>query len=184
MSLNLEQKKAVVADLAAVAGAAQSAIAADYRGLSVGDMTELRRTARGNGVYLRVVRNTLARRALEQTDFACMCDALSGPLLFAFSDEDPAAPARILTEFRKSHNKLEVKLVALNGKLLAPEAVESLAKLPTPRRGNQHTDGFDESAHWPACTYACRTACKARSNDCSSTRSKTICLILTIFIRS
>ena len=131
MSLNLEQKKAVVADLAAVAGAAQSAIAADYRGLSVGDMTELRRTARGNGVYLRVVRNTLARRALEQTDFACMCDALSGPLLFAFSDEDPAAPARILTEFRKSHNKLEVKLVALNGKLLAPEAVESLAKLPT-----------------------------------------------------
>ena len=131
MSLNLEQKKAVVAELAEIAGAAQSAIAADYSGLSVDDMTELRSTARSSGVYLRVVRNTLARRALEQTEFACMCDEMTGPLLFAFANEDPAAPARLFTDFRKSHDKLQVKLVALSGKLLAPEAVESLARLPT-----------------------------------------------------
>ena len=80
MSLNLEQKKAVVADLAEVAGAAQSAIAADYSGLSVGDMTELRATARSNGVYLRVVRNTLARRALEQTSRSAQRQRWAGPL--------------------------------------------------------------------------------------------------------
>jgi large subunit ribosomal protein L10 len=131
VSLGLEEKKEIVAELTAVADSAQSVIAADYTGISVSEMTELRREARNNGVHLRVVRNTLVRRALEQTQFACMADSLAGPLLFAFSEEDPAAGARVLRDFQKATKKLTVKLVALNGKLLEPDAIEALAMLPT-----------------------------------------------------
>ncbi len=129
--LTLEDKKAIVADVAQRAQAAHAAIAAEYRGLSVADMTALRSKAREAGVYLRVVKNTLARRALADTEFDCMRESLSGPLLLAFSGEEPAAPARVLTEFAKEHEQLVIKVVALRGKLLAPEDAERLAKMPT-----------------------------------------------------
>lgn len=129
--LTLEEKKAIVAEVGDVAKTAHSAIAAEYRGLSVEDMTNLRREARNAGVYLRIVKNTLARRALEDTGYACMNDALVGPLILAFSTDDPASGARVLTDFAKQHDKLVVKVVALDGKLLAPGDVHSLAKMPT-----------------------------------------------------
>jgi len=131
MALNLNDKKAIVAEVAEVASGAFSAIAAEYAGLSVGQMTELRLKARESGVYLRVVKNTLARRALEGTDFECMNDALTGPLVLAFSQEDPGAAARVIKDFAKENAKLEVKLVSIGGKLLAAGDIERLAKMPT-----------------------------------------------------
>jgi large subunit ribosomal protein L10 len=131
MGLNLEQKQAIVADLAEVASKAHSGIAAEYAGLSVAAMTSLRKEARSQGVYLRVVRNTLARRALENTDFACMRDGLVGPLVLAFSLDEPGAGARILSQFAKTNDRLSVKLVALGGKLLPPTSLDAVANLPT-----------------------------------------------------
>ncbi|MFO1419240.1 MAG: 50S ribosomal protein L10 [Methylotetracoccus sp.] len=131
MALRLDDKKAVVAEVAAVAAKAHSAVAAEYRGLSVSDLTTLRKTARESGVYLRVVKNTLARRAVEGTSFACMQDGLVGPLLLAFSMEDPGAAARLIGDFAKTHDKLAVKLVAVGGKQYGASELEKLAKLPT-----------------------------------------------------
>ena len=131
MALNLEQKKAVVAEVAEVAAVAHSAIAAEYIGISVEAMTALRVKARDNNVYLRVVKNTLARRALEGTDFECMNDALVGPLVLAFSQEDPGAAARVISEFAKGNDKLVVKLVSIGGKLLAAGDIKRLADMPT-----------------------------------------------------
>lgn len=131
MALNLEQKKAIVAEVAEVASKAYSAVAAEYRGLSVDNLTLLRREARANGVYLRVIKNTLARRAVEGTDFACMQEGLTGPLILAFSMEDPGAAARVIKDFVKGHERLVVKLVSVSGKLLGPGDLETLAKLPT-----------------------------------------------------
>ncbi|MCW8949208.1 MAG: 50S ribosomal protein L10, partial [Sedimenticola sp.] len=128
---NLEQKKAVVAEVAEVASTAYSAIAAEYRGLSVDEMTELRAKARDAGVYIRVVKNSLARRAIEDTDFACMKDELTGPLVMAFSQEDPGAAARVIKDFAKDHSKLVVKVVSIGGKLLAVSDLEALSKMPT-----------------------------------------------------
>ncbi len=131
MPLNLEQKKAVVAEIAEVAGSAYSAIAAEYSGLTVGEMTELRAKARESGVFIRVVKNTLARRAFEGTDFACMAEGLTGQLVLAFSQEDPGSAARVIKDFSKEHDKLVVKLVSIGGKLLAASDVDTLAKMPT-----------------------------------------------------
>lgn len=131
MPLNLEEKKAVVAEVAEVAGSAYSAIAAEYSGLTVGEMTELRAKARESGVYLRVVKNKLARRAFEGTDFACMADGLVGQLVLAFSQEDPGSAARVMKDFSKEHDKLVVKLVSIGGKLLAASDIDTLAKMPT-----------------------------------------------------
>lgn len=131
MALNREQKEAIVAEVAEVAGSAYSAIAAEYRGLTVSQMTQLRREARTNGVYLRVVKNTLAKRAMEGTDFECMQDELTGPLVLAFSQEDPGAAARVIKDFAKGNDKLVVKIVSIGGKLLGPGDIEALAKMPT-----------------------------------------------------
>jgi large subunit ribosomal protein L10 len=131
MALNLNDKKAIVAEVAEIAATAHSAIAAQYAGLSVGQMTELRKTARESGVYLRVVKNTLARRAVEGTSFECMADALVGPLVLAFSQEDPGAAARVIKEFSKANAKLEVKVVSIGGKLLAAGDIDRLASMPT-----------------------------------------------------
>ncbi|WP_260295829.1 50S ribosomal protein L10 [Sedimenticola hydrogenitrophicus] len=131
MPLNLEQKKAVVAEVAEVASAAYSAIAAEYRGLTVGEMTELRAKAREAGVYVRVIKNSLARRAVENTDFECMKEELTGPLVIAFSQEDPGAAARVIKDFAKDHSKLVVKVVSIGGKLLAVSDLEALSKMPT-----------------------------------------------------
>ncbi len=134
MPLNFEQKKAVVAEIAEVAGSAYSVVAAEYIGLTVGEMTDLRVKAREAGVYLRVVKNTLARRAVADTDFACMQEEMTGPLVFAFSQEDPGSAARVINDFAKEHDKLVVKMASIGGKLLAASEVETLAKmLPTIR---------------------------------------------------
>jgi large subunit ribosomal protein L10 len=129
--LNLEQKKAVVAEVAEVASGALSAIAAEYHGLTVEEMTDLRAKAREAGVYLRVVKNTLARRAVEDTEFACMQEGMVGPLVLAFSQADPGSAARVIKDFAKEHKALEVKLVSIGGKLLQPSDIEALAKMPT-----------------------------------------------------
>ncbi len=117
MALALDDKKAVVEEVAAIAAEAHSAVAAEYRGLTVTEMTELRRMARDSGVYLRVVKNTLARRAFEGTEFACMNDDLKGPLVLAFSLEDPGSSARLVRDFAKEHDKLSARLVAVGGQL-------------------------------------------------------------------
>ena len=131
MSLNLEAKKAIVEEVAEIAGNSPSAVAAEYRGLSVSDMTELRQSARDAGIYLRVVRNTLARRALEDTNFDCMREGLVGQLILAFAKDEPGAAAKVVRDFAKKNDKLVVKLVALEGKLLQPSDIDALASLPS-----------------------------------------------------
>lgn len=129
--LNLEQKKEIVAEVAGVAASAQSVIAAEYRGLTVDEMTSLRKEARNSGVYLRVVKNTLAKRAVDGTDFDCLKDALVGPLVLLFSEEDPASGARIVRDFSKQSDKLVVKALVLSGKMLEPSELKRLADMPT-----------------------------------------------------
>jgi len=131
MALTLEEKKAVVAEVAEVAKGAYSAVAAEYRGLTVEEMTGLRVKARQDNVYLRVIKNTLARRALEDTDFACMSDRLTGPLVLAFSREDPGAAARVTKDFAKEHDKFMVTMLSVGGQLLEPSEIDRLAMLPT-----------------------------------------------------
>ena len=131
MSLTLEQKKVVVAEVAEVASNAHSAVAAEYRGLTVGEMTNLRSKARSEGVYIRIVKNTLAKRAVEGTDFECMKEGFIGPLILAFSQEDPGSAARVLKDFGKEHNKLVVKLVSVGGQLLDASDLDRLASMPT-----------------------------------------------------
>ena len=131
MALRLEDKKALVAEVAQVAASAHSAVAAEYRGLTVSEMTELRKQARESGVYLRVVKNTLARRAVEGTDFECMQEGLQGPLVLAFSQEDPGAAARVIKAFAKDHEKLVARLVSIGGAVLPSSDLERLASLPT-----------------------------------------------------
>jgi large subunit ribosomal protein L10 len=131
VALNLEGKKAVVAEVAEVASSAYSAVAAEYHGLSVSEMTELRVAARKENVYLRVVRNTLAKRAVEDTEFACMQEGMTGPLVYGFSQEDPGAVARVMGDFAKENDKLEIKMVSLGGQLYPASEIERLAKMPT-----------------------------------------------------
>jgi large subunit ribosomal protein L10 len=131
MALNLEQKKAVVAEVSQVASSALAAVAAEYRGLTVTQMTELRVKAREDGVVLKVAKNTLVRRAVEGTEFECMMDALTGPLLFAFSMNDPGAAARLVKDYAKDHDKLIARLVAVGGQLFDGSELDRLSKLPT-----------------------------------------------------
>lgn len=131
MALRLDDKIAVVAEVSAVAAKAHSAVAAEYRGMSVSQLTSLRKTARESGVYVRVVKNTLARKAVEGTEFECMQEGLVGPLILAFSLEDPGAAARVISDFTKQTDKLVVKLVAVGGKQYGAAEIERLSKLPT-----------------------------------------------------
>ncbi len=131
MALRLEQKQQVVAEVHELASQAHSAIAAEYSGLSVAAMTDLRSKARTAGVHVRVIKNTLARRAFEGTDFACMHDALVGPLVLVFSTEDPGAGARIVKDFAKTNDRLVTRAVAFAGNLMAPTELDRLASLPT-----------------------------------------------------
>jgi len=131
MALNLEQKKAVVAEVAEVASKALAAVAAEYRGLTVEEMTELRVKAREGGVFVKVAKNTLVRRAVEGTDYECMQEALTGPLLLAFSMDDPGAAARLVKDYSKDHDKLIARLVAVGGQLYDASELERLSKLPT-----------------------------------------------------
>lgn len=131
MALKLEDKKVIVSELAVVARSAHSAIAAEYRGLTVAQLTSLRQKARASGVYVRVVKNTLARRAVTGTDFECMQGSLVGPLVLAFSLEDPGAVARLFKDFVKTNDKLQVKVVSFGGQLLTAGDLDRLAAMPT-----------------------------------------------------
>jgi len=129
MALNLSQKQVVVAELADVASKAHSLVASEYAGITVGQMTLMRKKARETGVYLRVVKNTLASRAIAGTDYECVQDSLVGPLLYAFSTEEPGAAGRLIKEFAKGNDKLQPKVVSMGGKLL--DNLDVLATLPT-----------------------------------------------------
>ncbi len=131
MALNLEDKKAIVAEVSQAATGALSAVIADYRGLTVSQMTELRKQARAQGVYLKVVRNTLARIAVRGTEFECLHDALVGPTILALSIEDPGAAARLFKEYAKTNDKLEVKALAVGGIAYGAADIDRLASLPT-----------------------------------------------------
>lgn len=135
MALNLEGKKAVVEEVSKYAAKAHSAVAAEYRGLTVSELTEFRKTARETGVYVRVVKNTLAKRAVAGTEFECMQDGLVGPLLIAFSMEDPGCAARLINDFAKTHDKLVTKVVAIGGQSFGPSELARLARLPTRDQG-------------------------------------------------
>lgn len=131
MGVSLEQKKRMVQEVADVAGEAHSALAAEYRGLNAGDMDRLRVQARESGVYIRVVKNTLAKRAVEGTDFECMKDGFEGPLLLAFSQQDPGSAARVLKDFSKGHDRLVVKMLSVGGQVYPGSEIDRLATLPT-----------------------------------------------------
>ena len=135
MALNLDSKKVVVEEVAAHAAKAHSAVAAEYRGLTVTELTELRKTARETGVYLRVVKNTLARRAVAGTEFESMQERLVGPLLLAFSMEEPGSAGRLISDFAKTHDKLIAKIVTINGQSFDGSELPRLARLPTRNEG-------------------------------------------------
>ncbi len=131
MVLKLEDKKAIVAELTELATNAISAVAADYRGLTVSELTELRSNARKAKVTMRVYRNTLARRAVEGTHMACLIESLVGPIVLFFAHEEPGAAARLIRDFVKSHENLEVRALALDGQLLGPDQLKAVASLPS-----------------------------------------------------
>ena len=131
MALNLSQKQEVVAELADVVAKAHSLVAAEYAGTTVSQMTAMRKKARETGVYLRVVKNTLASRAVAGTEFEVVKDSLVGPLLYAFSTEEPGAAGRLIKEFAKGNDKLQAKVVAVGGQQYPASHVEVLASLPT-----------------------------------------------------
>lgn len=131
MTLTLAAKKVVVEEVSKVASSAVSAVVANYRGLTVNQMTELRAKARAAKVYIRVVPNNLTRRAFEKTDFACLSDHLVGPLFVALSTEAPGDAAKLLKDFSKTNNKLEVKALSLSGKVYGVSHLDFVASLPT-----------------------------------------------------
>ena len=131
MPLNLEDKKALVKEVAEIASSAQSVVAAEYRGITVSQMTELRAKARAQGVYMRVVKNTLARKALVGTSFEAVGPQLKCPLVLAFSKDDPGAAARVVKDFSKANDKLVATLVSLGGDVLPGKDLEKVASLPT-----------------------------------------------------
>lgn len=131
MALRLDDKKAMVAEVAAVAANAQSVVAAEYRGLTVTQMTDLRAKARKSNVYLRVVKNTLARKAIAGTPFECVGKSLKGPLILAFSKDDPGAAARLVKAFAKDHDKLKPTVLSLGGSALTAKDLDKVASLPT-----------------------------------------------------
>jgi len=129
--IGLEAKKQIVSEVNDVASGALSAVVAEYRGLTVADMTTLRNKARDNGVYLRVVRNTLAKLAVEGTDFVCMQEAFTGPVICAFSKDEPGSAARLLKEFSKEYESMNVTALSIGGKLLGADQINAVASLPT-----------------------------------------------------
>ena len=131
MALGLEDKKAIIAEVSETASNAMSLVIADARGVTVTDMTALRSKARENKVVLRVVKNTLAKRAFKETEFECVEDALVGPSIFGFSMEDPGAAARLFKDFSKENEAFEVKALSVSGQLLDNSQIDVLASLPT-----------------------------------------------------
>jgi len=131
MALRLKQKKALVAEVSEVASKAHSAVAAEYIGLTAGQLDDLRAKAREGQIYLHVVKNTLAKRAVEGTDFECLTPALVGPIMLGFSLEDPGSVGRVIKDFAKNNPKLVVKSVAVGGTAYGAADIDRLASLPT-----------------------------------------------------
>ena len=131
MAIGLDQKQQIVAEVNEAAASALSAVLADYRGMTVAEMTEMRVKARESGVYLRVVRNTLAKRAVEGTEYECLSESFVGPTLVAFSHDDPGSAARLLKDYAKEHEDLEVKAVAIGGQAFGADQIDRVATLPT-----------------------------------------------------
>ena len=131
MAIRLDDKKQIVSEVNQAATSALSAVLADYRGVTVDELTALRKTARESQVYLRVVRNTLLKRAIEDTDFECIKEVLEGPTLLALSEEDPGAAARLLKDFAEENENFEIKALSIGGELLGANQIDVLAKLPT-----------------------------------------------------
>ena len=131
MAIRLEDKQQIVSEVNQAASSALSAVLADYRGVTVEDMTVLRKNARANKVYLRVVRNTLLKRAVADTEFECIQEVLVGPTILAFSQEDPGAAARVLKDFAKENDDFEIKALSVGGQLMDASQIDVLAKLPT-----------------------------------------------------
>ena len=131
MAIRLEDKQQIVSEVNQAASSALSAVLADYRGVTVEDMTALRKNARANKVYLRVVRNTLLKRAVADTEFECIQEVLVGPTILAFSQEDPGAAARVLKDCAKENDDFEIKALSVGGQLMDASQIDVLAKLPT-----------------------------------------------------
>ena len=131
MALSLEQKKAVVAEIASVAIDAHALVVAEYIGITVDDFTEMRADARKTGVFLKVAKNTLVKRAVQGTEFECVADSLVGPMIYAFSQEDPGCAARLVKDYAKKNDKLITKLVSIGGKMFDASELGRLASLPT-----------------------------------------------------
>ena len=131
MALSLEQKKAVVAEIAGVAKEAHSLVVAEYRGTTVDNFTEMRSEARKSGVFLKVAKNSLVKRAVQGTEFECVADSLAGPMIYAFSQEDPGCAARLIKEYAKKNDKLITKVVSIGGKMFEASELGRLASLPT-----------------------------------------------------
>jgi len=131
VAIRLEDKQQIVSEVNQAASSALSAVLADYRGVTVEDMTALRKNARANKVYLRVVRNTLLKRAVADTEFECIGEVLMGPTILALSQEDPGAAARVLKDFAKGNDDFEIKALSVGGQLMDASQIDVLAKLPT-----------------------------------------------------
>jgi len=131
VAIRLEDKQQIVSEVNQAASSALSAVLADYRGVTVEEMTALRKNARDNKVYLRVVRNTLLKRAVVDTEFECIQEVLVGPTILALSQEDPGAAARVLKDFAKENDDFEIKALSIGGKLMDANQIDVLAKLPT-----------------------------------------------------
>ncbi|MEX2470273.1 MAG: 50S ribosomal protein L10 [Pseudohongiellaceae bacterium] len=131
MAIRLEDKKQIVSEVNQAASSALSAVLADYRGVTVEEMTALRKTARDNKVYLRVIRNTLLKRAVADTEYECISEVLVGPTILALSQEDPGAAARVLKDFSKTNQEFQIKALSVGGELLDASQLDRLANLPT-----------------------------------------------------
>lgn len=131
MALKLEQKRNIVAELHQEASKALAAVLADYRGMTVSEMTELRAEARRRGLYLRVIRNTLAQRAMAGTKFECLDGEFKGPTLLAFSRQEPGAAARLLKDSVQQYDALKIKALSVDGQLLDVSQIDRVANLPT-----------------------------------------------------
>ncbi|MBX3685906.1 MAG: 50S ribosomal protein L10 [Rhodocyclaceae bacterium] len=161
MGLNLDDKKAVVAEVSAQVANAQTIAVAEYRGIAVGDLTVLRAKAREAGVYLRVLKNTLVRRAIADTPFAGLSDQLVGPLIYSVS-EDPVAAARVLNDFAKGNDKLVIKAGSYAGNVLDVDSVKALASIPSREELLAKLLGVMQA---PVTGFACTLAALAKKRE-------------------
>jgi large subunit ribosomal protein L10 len=161
MGLNLEDKKAVVAEVSEKLVNAQTVVVAEYAGIEVGDITALRAKARQSGVYLRVLKNTLVRRAVAETQFAPLAAEMTGPLIYGIS-EDPVAAAKVLNEFAKSNDKLKLKAGVYAGKLLDKAGVQALASIPSREELLAKLLGVMQA---PVSGFACTLAALAKQRE-------------------